>query len=613
MYSFKLHIRFKRIILLLLIIILVLSPVSSSLMNNFSAYSYNFHLPKNNKTINNNNLLNVSVMDYGDLPPESGDWIVNNPTQISNKKITINGSIYIRNDLTLYNVELILNDSSAPRVIENSAGRLTIINSTMISIARQSRIVVGDSITMENSTVIGFGYFKSNMLYFAVTISSPKDVCYIRNNIFINCTFGIHTNNYTFGIRTNSQASYIVISRNIFYHTHMRFLEIYASENILIEDNLFYGLDNSLNLPGFFNGVIIRFTKNITIRYNYFFTSTTAILFPDGVSEENKIIYNTFESNQYDIVINLRNDYKAVVYLNNFLEDTSSYFMGTSRLILDNGNYGNFYEKLAGNFTDNNNDGIADEPYHFNYATDHYPLMNEIPCAYPKVSIPAWLASEIPSQLQEKIEYAKSHPDEIIPSSEESSNQTEGTISNLSAIQWLFENYLLFASLMGVIILIATISIVVRKRKRPSSTDTTSKEEVIKAESEGTIKKKATIKGHFIKGTYEDILNEYLKREHTLSKDILNRVPLNIRKDFGRWLARKLIDEQRHELAKEILIDIKDFDTAASIMVSLAIYNLSQGNRNKAKEIYIELSNLMRKIGRLKDAESFLKKANSLK
>jgi len=115
------------------------------------------------------------------------------------------------------------------------------------------------------------------------------------------------------------------------------------------------------------------------------------------------------------------------------------------------------------------------------------------------------------------------------------------------------------------------------------------------------------------KPDFQEIYQEYL-RSHAgvLSKNILTSVPEKDRQAFGNWLADKLIKEGKHELAKDILIEINELEKAIPVIISLAVYYKAHGNAKKARELYDTVANIYRQLGDLQKAKEIEKEINSL-
>ena len=115
------------------------------------------------------------------------------------------------------------------------------------------------------------------------------------------------------------------------------------------------------------------------------------------------------------------------------------------------------------------------------------------------------------------------------------------------------------------------------------------------------------------KPDFQEIYQEYL-RSHTgvLSKDIITSVPEKDRQAFGNWLADKLIAEGKHEVVKDILIEINEYEKAIPVITSLAVYYKARGKLKKAKELYLEVAKLYRKIGDAEKAREIEKEAERI-
>ena len=122
---------------------------------------------------------------------------------------------------------------------------------------------------------------------------------------------------------------------------------------------------------------------------------------------------------------------------------------------------------------------------------------------------------------------------------------------------------------------------------------------------------KKVTKEQIPEGKYRDIFIVWSSYGE-ITPDILNAVKKEERKLFGNWLADKLTSEGKHELAKDILIEIGEYEKAISVIISLAVYNKAQGNMRKAREMYELAAELYRKIGDMKRAEEIENHIKSL-
>jgi hypothetical protein len=95
----------------------------------------------------------------GDQPPASGDWVVRNPTTVSNETITLYGDIVVEANLTIAD--------SILRLMPTSDGALT------INVTSGGRLVVTDTlITSGNDHAFGF-LVTGEMVLDRVTVKRP--------------------------------------------------------------------------------------------------------------------------------------------------------------------------------------------------------------------------------------------------------------------------------------------------------------------------------------------------------------------------------------------------------------------------------------------------------
>jgi len=112
------------------------------------------------------------------------------------------------------------------------------------------------------------------------------------------------------------------------------------------------------------------------------------------------------------------------------------------------------------------------------------------------------------------------------------------------------------------------------------------------------------------KRNYDEMYAEFVAGNMNIG--YIDKVNRAIRKDFGNWLADKLIAEGKHDIAKDILIKIGEYEKAIPVIISLAIYNKVQENRKRAKELYKLAADLYRKIGDNQKAREIEKELSKL-
>ena len=103
-----------------------------------------------------------------------------------------------------------------------------------------------------------------------------------------------------------------------------------------------------------------------------------------------------------------------------------------------------------------------------------------------------------------------------------------------------------------------------------------------------------------------------MKIHGKIDLNILDRVNAQHRKKFSLWIAEKLLNERKNELAKDFFMQAGEYNRAVSLIISLALYYRSKGEINKAKELYLEAAELLKKLNRHAEANEIVKKAKEL-
>jgi len=158
--------------------------------------------------------------------------------------------------------------------------------------------------------------------------------------------------------------------------------------------------------------------------------------------------------------------------------------------------------------------------------------------------------------------------------------------------------------LLAPIFLILSISLIARKTKQKTGKLQKAKKQQKKNELKQSIQQKTK--------DYSKIYNEFLKAHGKIDLNILDRVDAQHRKKFSLWIAEKLLNERKNELAKDFFIQAEEYNRAVSLIISLALYYRSKGEINKAKELYLEAAELLKKLNRHAEANEIVKKAKEL-
>ncbi|MGQ4915822.1 MAG: tetratricopeptide repeat protein, partial [Candidatus Asgardarchaeia archaeon] len=158
--------------------------------------------------------------------------------------------------------------------------------------------------------------------------------------------------------------------------------------------------------------------------------------------------------------------------------------------------------------------------------------------------------------------------------------------------------------LLAPIFLILSISLIARKTKQKTGKLQKAKKQQKKNELKQSIQQKTK--------DYSKIYNEFLKAHGKIDLNILDRVDAQHRKKFSLWIAEKLLNERKNELAKDFFIQAEEYNRAVSLIISLALYYRSKGEINKAKELYLEAAELLKKLNRHTEANEIVKKAKEL-
>ncbi|MFQ5978851.1 MAG: nitrous oxide reductase family maturation protein NosD [Candidatus Heimdallarchaeota archaeon] len=213
------------------------------------------------------------VGDYP--PPSSGDWIINNPTNIWNETITVNGSILVQSggNLTLQNVTLRMNSTSDGEcnITVYNGGFLNIIENSSVTAVNVSNAwylnaSAGSTLRLVNSTFSYAGWdWGSAGSFSGLWINTPNTEvfnCSISNNYiglyFFEADDGLIANNtivnsVTNGISLNASAGTRVSDNKVtesgFYGIGLILSnDSIINNNTLVKSgNLGISLENSTN------------------------------------------------------------------------------------------------------------------------------------------------------------------------------------------------------------------------------------------------------------------------------------------------------------------------------------------------------------------------------
>jgi len=383
------------VLFLLLFAVIAEIPTPTNIHTSNVLFTNNTVLPESSKHI-----LGVTH-EYGDLPPTTGDWYINNPTRVENRTINLNGSnIFVNSTLELINVTI----TNIRTMRVETTGQIYALNTTLTgNTSLLSQIEIYGKLIFNNCTISNFGYVQPG--------SPPSPGIYVKESsmfevlstVFINDLLGI----------------YIIYSENIFingcifYELTWRDIEVYNTNNVTITNNLFYGIqDLPYSTSGFTFGIILGTdTTKVYIKKNLFCNFKTTAIYTNAPSYV-YVIGNTF-INISDLAITV-NVYNFYFYLNNFYSTAYPVQPGMSNWDQSLG-YGNYYSNFKG--IDNNHDGIIDSshPLSRDGPTDYYPLLYPVYYAYPEIHYFGPLNPSIfPEAILSHV-YNVSYPPDVYP------------------------------------------------------------------------------------------------------------------------------------------------------------------------------------------------------
>jgi len=290
-------------------------------------------------------MITVSADDYDDYPPENGDWIITNETNISNKTLILNGNLSVLDGgvLTITNVTLILNSSfDAEHWINVSkGGTLNVVGSniTALNISNGYKFKVLGNMTIEGSKI---SYMGGIPHWGEGGIEIYSDNVTIQNStISHGSVVGINI----FG------SSPIIINNTISLNGESGYLgghAIYAlwPSNPIIKYNRI--------ISNYGEGIWLKYGCNATIEYNNI--SDNQRFGIDIHSSSPKISFNTMTNNLYGISCYEDGNYPGNMYSCSPLISNNFIYNNTSGIDVNGGNI-----VLINNSIVNNSWGISIE------------------------------------------------------------------------------------------------------------------------------------------------------------------------------------------------------------------------------------------------------------
>ncbi|MHA2271001.1 MAG: right-handed parallel beta-helix repeat-containing protein [Candidatus Hodarchaeales archaeon] len=212
-------------------------------------------------------------------PPNSGDWVISNPTIVYDETILLNGSIRIQSggNLTLQNATLRMNNAvtGAYNITIDNGGVLHVVENSTITAANPSKAwylnATAGSITfLKNSTFsyAGWEYDHSGLI---ISSTGAK---------VINSTF---QHNYA-GLQLYQADNSLVTGNSIWNSSGGVGIAVRYSENCIIRDNT---ISNSSN-----SGIWLDGSLSTTVSHNFISNSSAAGI-ANNYSENSTIFSNT--------------------------------------------------------------------------------------------------------------------------------------------------------------------------------------------------------------------------------------------------------------------------------------------------------------------------------
>ena len=305
----------------------------------------NFGLFYSNNTITSNNVSNNNRygidFSYSSINDITGNTFVNDGlfawdsffNTVENNMVNGKSLVYLE-DVSNYKVE--------------DAGQVILVNCNNITV---------ENLDLSNTSV-------------GVVLSGTE------NSIITNNTI---SSNDMYGIDLDSSPNNIITGNNVCNNGDDGIFLDYSSNNTITSNNA------SNNNRG---GICLRYSTNNNIRGNTVRNNDYSGIYLSGASNYD-IIGNNISNNAFGILLdNFDSINNTLIYLNNFINNTSNVFSSDSNNILNSAeklkytykgktymNYlGNYWYDYEGN--DGNGDGVGDSAYTFNSDNeDNYPLM----------------------------------------------------------------------------------------------------------------------------------------------------------------------------------------------------------------------------------------------
>ena len=145
----------------------------------------------------------------GDLPPQSGDWVINQLTVVADETLIINGSIIVESGgvLILNNTTIYMNLTSPGEhyIQVKSGGNLTILNSLITAYNTKNRYYFyaesGSLLRIENSTIkysgVGSGMYSGLWIATDNARIINTDIWYNRIGVYVYNANGVYLDNVT--------------------------------------------------------------------------------------------------------------------------------------------------------------------------------------------------------------------------------------------------------------------------------------------------------------------------------------------------------------------------------------------------------------------------------
>ncbi|UCG70772.1 MAG: right-handed parallel beta-helix repeat-containing protein [Thermoplasmata archaeon] len=278
------------------------------------------------------NPLNHVVADgYEIYPPENGDWIITNETNISNKTIILNGNLSLLDGGTLKmnNVTLIFNS--------------TFDGEFQINVSNGGRLNIIDSILSTHNISNGYKF-----KVFGDMIIKGSEICYMWGDIHSGVGgIELYSSNVTIENSTISNGS--VVGIYIYSSSPSILNNLITSNGVLSYEFLNYGYGIKSMWPSnpiikyneissnYHTGIELRYGSNATIESN---NISNNIRF--GISVEDSspnVSFNTISSNKYGIFCYENHwDYPFDIFKYSLMISNNTIYNNTSGIYSDNTN-----------------------------------------------------------------------------------------------------------------------------------------------------------------------------------------------------------------------------------------------------------------------------------